>query len=116
MPLVSGAPPTSGAKGLPPPASPWHMAHFSLKIFAPCAGVPLPGGRPLPSGATLMSHAAMSRSEIGLPSPGEWDVRGAWAVAAQAPSASVKTRTSERLGVDMLHLPVAVNAPARDAV
>src|SRR5262245_8240066 len=109
MPLASGAPPTRAAKGLPVPASPWHTTHFCAKIFAPCAGVPLPGGSPAPLGMTWTSQAAMSASEIGLPS------LGVCASAAPQPSASPSARTAG-LGVNMAHLPVAVDRPARDAV
>ena len=35
---------------------------------APCADVPLPGGRPPPSGETLMSQAAISAGLTGFPS------------------------------------------------
>src|SRR2546427_4223212 len=65
MPLVSGAPPNSGAgaRGLPFPPSPWHGEHFSAKTRAPWTAVPLPGGKPVPSGITAMSQALMSASE-----------------------------------------------------
>src|SRR5262252_9322889 len=76
MPLVSGGPPTSAAAaGVPFAPSPWHIAHFAAKIGAPCAAVPLPGGRPVPSGRMLMSHAAMSASEIFAPRPGDCEGR-----------------------------------------
>src|SRR5580704_18453523 len=96
---------------LPPvPPLPWQASHFSAKIVAPCAAVPLPGGRFLPSGPTLMSHSARSASLTGLPSPGF-----SWATAAPANSASATTRTP-CLAVDMLDLPFAVDRPARDDV
>src|SRR5712691_7759582 len=82
-------------------------------MTAPCAGVPLPGGRPLPSGPMLMSQSARSASLIGLPSPG-WSA----AIAAAAPpSASAReTTTARRLPVDMLGLPFGVDGPAGDDV
>src|SRR5271165_5456297 len=57
-----------------------------------------------------MFQAAMSASAIGLPSPGVC----AKAVPAPSPHASPNARMSLR--VDMLDLPFAVDAPARDAV
>src|SRR5216117_1353340 len=112
MPLVSGAPPNSGAgaRGLPFPPSPWHAEHFSAKTRAPWTAVPLPGGRPVPSGITATSQAAMSASVIGLPS------LGASACAATAPKATASAAARADLCVDMLDLPFAVDAPARDAV
>src|SRR6266545_409373 len=70
--------------------------------------VPLPAGRPVPSGRMAMSHALMSGSEIGLPRPG---VSATAAGAVQANAIA-----SRSLRVDMLDLPVAVDAPARRAV
>src|SRR6267378_2969948 len=112
MPLVSGAPPNSGAgaRGLPFPPSPWHAEHFSAKTRAPWTAVPLPGGRPVPSGITAMSQALMSASEIGFPS------RGVWASAAPEPKASARTRATDGLSVNMFDLPVAGYPPAGDAV
>src|SRR6266550_3681766 len=69
MPLVSGPPPTSAAARPPLPFSPWHTAHLLAKMLAPTVGVPLPGGRPVPSGRMLMSQAAISASEMGVPNP-----------------------------------------------
>src|SRR5262252_8563824 len=109
IPLVSGAPPTSApAAGVPFPPSPWHIAHFAAKRGAPWAAVPLPAGSPVPSGRMLMSQTAMSASEIFAPSPGD--------CADAAPQASASARTARGLCVDMLHLPLAVDRPARDAV
>src|SRR5262252_1174900 len=109
MPLVSGGPPTSAAAaGVPFAPSPWHIAHFAAKIGAPFAAVPLPGGRPVPSGRMLMSQAAMSASEIFAPSPGD--------CAIAAPDPRTSARTASDLGVNMFHLPLAVDRPAREAV
>src|SRR5438552_16803835 len=112
MPLVSGAPPNSGAgaRGLPFPPSPWHAEHFSAKTRAPWTAVPLPGGKPVPSGITAMSQALMSASEIGFPS------RGVWASAAPEPKTSARTKARTSLSVDMFDLPIAADPPARDAV
>src|SRR6266852_1333470 len=77
---------------------------------APCAGVPLPGGRPLPSGRMLMSQARMSDSEIGWPAPGPSPALGAAKPRAR------RNRTGNRLCVDMPDLPFAVDCPAGDAV
>src|SRR5436190_18655304 len=57
-----------------------------------------------------MSHALMSASEIGLPSP------GVSAAAALAATPSTSIRATSDLRVDMFDLPFAVDAPAGDAV
>src|SRR5918912_2890445 len=104
MLLIGGAP-TSAALMPPLPASPWHIAHFCAKIGAPCAMVPLPGGKPLPSGYAWMSHAAISACVTGLPRFGP------------AASAGPHTRSSaQNLSVHMAHLALAVDRPACDAV
>src|ERR1700730_16172660 len=79
-------------------------------MAAPCAAVPLPGGKPLPSGPTLMSHSARSASLTGLPSPGL-----SAATAALASSAS-DAAMARRLAVNMLGLPFGVDRPAGDDV
>src|SRR5215471_13027535 len=89
--------------------SPWQEEHFSAKILAPSAGVPWPGGRPAPFGRIAMSHCWRSASESGRPRLGDS------ASAAPAP-ARARRRTAIGLRVDMLDLPFAVDAPARDAV
>src|SRR5215470_17971242 len=76
---------------------------------APCSGVPLPGGKPVPSGKMLMSQAVISPSSIGFPK------FGAWAKAAFEASTRRAAKISD-LGVDMFHLPSALNRPSRDAV
>src|ERR1700730_9763898 len=91
-------------------ASPWQAEHFSANIFAPFAGVPLPGGRLAPSGRTAISHCFMSASVSGLPSPGDC------ASAAPAPKASARAVAAITLRVDMLDLPFAVDGPACGAV
>src|SRR5215467_6030715 len=103
-----GAPTSAVARGVPFAPSPWHIAHFAAKMGAPCAAVPLPGGRPVPSGRMLMSHAAISASEIFAPRPGD--------CADAAPQASVRVSSARGLSVDMFHLPLAVDRPAREAV
>src|SRR5262252_6802687 len=108
MPLVSGGPPTSAAAaGVPFAPSPWHIAHFAAKIGAPFAAVPLPAGKPVPSGRMLMSQGAMSASVIFVPSPGD--------CAIAAPDASASTSATSGLSVHMLHLPLGVDGPAREA-
>src|SRR5262249_28278488 len=78
---------------------------------APCAGVPAPGGKPVPSGATLISHTAISAGSIGLPRPGPS------ADAALAARQSVSPTAGDiLLGVNMLDLAGAVDAPAGDGV
>src|SRR6202049_2483031 len=96
---------------LPPmPSLPWHASHFCAKMAAPCAAVPLPGGRPLPSGPILLSHSARSALLTGFPSPGP-------SAASAAPARSASgTASANRLSVDMLDLPFAVDGPARDDV
>src|SRR5580700_7919619 len=91
-------------------ASPWQAEHFSANIFAPFAGVPLPGGKLLPSGSTAMSHCLMSASVSGLPRPGDC------ASAAPTPTASARAVAAIKLRVDMLDLPFAVDRPACCAV
>src|ERR1700722_5276606 len=91
-------------------ASPWQAEHFSANIFAPFAGVPLPGGRLVPSGRTAMSHCLMSASVSGLPRPGDC------ASAAPAPMASARAVAAITLRVDMLDLPFAGVGPACRAV
>src|SRR5215510_9110221 len=102
--VVIGAPPTSAAAVPPFPASPWQATHFCAKIFAPCAAVPLPGGRPPPSGEALMSQALMSASEIGCPRLG---------VCASAEE-TLRSAASANLGVDMADLAFRVDRPAGD--
>src|SRR5215831_20428291 len=109
IPLVSGGPPTSAdAAGDPFAPSPWHIAHFAAKMGAPCAAVPLPAGSPVPSGRMLMSQGAMSASEIFAPRPGDW------AKAAAEPRR--RAAAIRRSCVDMFHLPLTVDRPAREAV
>src|SRR5215470_8335629 len=74
-------------------------------MAAPCAAVPLPGGRPLPSGPILMSQSASSASLIGLPRPG---LSAAIAVFAANATATTNARL---LPVDMLRLPLVVDGP-----
>src|SRR4051812_44517715 len=72
-----------------------------------------------------MSHAAMSASETGLPSPGVPSPGvpspgapspGVSAKAAAAGSASRRASAQRALRVDMLDLPAAFDPPAGDAV
>src|SRR5580692_11920891 len=80
-------------------------------MWAPWAGVPAPGGNPLPLGSMLMSQAAISASVIGFPRPGPS------ADAALAVRQSASPRTGEiLLGVNMLDLPGAVDAPAGNGI
>src|SRR5579863_8526602 len=103
---------TSAAAGPPPlPLSPWHAAHFSAKIVAPCAEVPLPFGNPVPSGRMLISQLAIAASSSGLPRCGV----SAFDRLAVVTSRSAAARRAV-LGVDMLHLAARCNAPAGDRV
>src|SRR4051812_35443781 len=77
---------------------------------APCAAVPLPGGNPVPSGMAVILQAAISASVIGLPSLGDS------AATATEPSVTARETASSGLRVNMLDLPVAADAPAREAV
>src|SRR5207245_10784193 len=65
-------PPTIEPYINPPLASsPWHAAHCAEKRTLPSSPPPLPLGRFFPSGLrTLMFHAAISTSELGLPTRG----------------------------------------------
>src|ERR1700692_523131 len=109
--LAWGGPPTSGPAMPPSPFSPWQAAHFCLKIGAPCAEVPLPGGRPVPSGMTKMSQAARSEGLTGLPRLGP----SAKAAAAARANAS-ETPQSESLRIDMLDSPFGIDRPTGDGV
>src|SRR5438874_9518328 len=102
--LIGGAP-TSAAFTAPLPASPWQCAHFCAKIGAPCAMVPLPGGKPLPSGYTWISHAARSPCVSGCPRLGPAAIAGALATSSAA-----------SLSVDMAHASIGIDRPARRAV
>src|SRR4051794_14755021 len=79
-------------------------------MTAPCAGVPLPGGRPTPSGAMLMSQGARSAAVIGCPYLG-----ASAASAALKTSASAAAKT-DVLSIDMAHLALGIDPPARDGV
>src|ERR1700731_2745721 len=73
--------------------------------------MPLPAGRFFPSGRMLMSHWARSAWLIGRPRCG-LSVR-----AAPTPAASTTTQAAiARSRVDMPHLALAVDRPARDGV
>src|SRR5882762_480553 len=107
MPFVSSAPPTTAAFAAPLPFSPWHAAHFCAYTGAPCAGVPLPGGKPVPSGRMLMSQAAISAASMDLPRLGP---------AARQPKLTAKIdKAAVNLCVDMAHRPRAVDRPAGHA-
>src|SRR5690349_429895 len=96
----------------PWPLRPWQASHFSAKIAAPWAAVPLPVGNPLPSGPMLMSHRARSASLTLWPRPGPSP-----AIAGTAISASARgTAIAQRLRIDMLGLPGRVDRPACDHV
>src|SRR5262245_33634060 len=97
IPVIGGLP-TNAALTPPLPPSPWQAAHFCTYMGAPCAGVPLPGGRPVPSGIALMSQAPTSFSVIGWPRLGP-----CWASAVPVASASAAARRTD-LRVDMFHL------------
>src|ERR1700693_5356844 len=109
--LARGGPPNRWAAVPPAPFSPWQAAHFCLKIGAPCAEVPLPGGRPVPSGMMEMSQAARSEGLTGLPRLGP----SAKAAPAARANAS-ETVLSESLRIDMLDLPFGVDRPAGDGI
>src|SRR5437762_2239883 len=79
-------------------------------MTAPCTAVPLPGGNPVPSGMAAISQAAISASVIGLPS------FGASAAIATEPNGRTSAAASKVLRVNMLDLPGAADAPAREAV
>src|ERR1700727_2042734 len=95
----------------PLPFSPWQPEHFSAKIGAPCAGVPLPFGNPVPSGRMLISHGAIAASSIGLPKFGVSASETPLIAARHTEAAKIV-----RLNVDMLDLAVASDAPAGDRV
>src|SRR5260370_1389448 len=83
--------------------------------MAPWAAVPLPGGRLVPWGSTVMFQLLMSASEIGLPRPGESAARPEDAVASVSKRAAASA-SRRALRVDMFDLPLAVDAPAGEAV
>src|ERR1700686_2844981 len=109
--LAWGGPPTRGPAMPPSPFSPWQAAHFCLKIGAPCADVPLPGGRPVPSGMMKMSQAVRSEGLTGLPRLGP---SASAALAARANAS--ETPPSESLCIDMLDASFGVDRPAGDGV
>src|SRR3989442_15152132 len=78
---------------------------------APCAAVPLPGGKPAPSGWMLMSQAAISAGPIAFPRFGPSAKAG-----LQTRASTSTTAKLSRSRVDMRDLPLAVDRPARDAV
>src|ERR1700726_4182678 len=98
--LARGGPPTSGPAMPPSPLSPWQAAHFCLKIGAPCAEVPLPGGKPVPSGMTKISQAARSEGLTGLPRLGPSAKAAPATIARASEEAPIQT-----LRIDMLDLP-----------
>src|SRR5271154_6667083 len=103
---------STNAAATPPLAlSPWQAEHFSAKIDAPCADVPLPFGNPVPSGRMLMSQSAIAASLSGLPRCGV----SASDTPAVVASRSEAARTMS-LCVDMLDLAIACDAPACDRV
>src|SRR5213083_1590617 len=81
-------------------------------MAAPCAEVPLPGGKPAPPGPMLMSQSARSASETFWPRPG---VSAASAPPATTTSA-VATASAKPLRIDMLRLPLVVDRPTHDVV
>src|SRR5579863_6045254 len=104
---------TTAAATPPLPLSPWQAEHFSAKIDAPCAGVPLPFGNPVPSGRMLMSQLAIAASSIGLPRCGV-SAKDAPARITSASAAITTIRLS--LSVNMLDLAAAADTPACDRV
>src|SRR5580692_10412262 len=84
-------------------------------MAAPCAAVPLPGGKLVPSGRMVMFQALMSASVIGLPSPGVSAAPAALMVNPPIAKQSSAAPASN-LRIDMLDLPFAVDAPAGEAV
>src|ERR1700722_1248706 len=110
MPLIFFS--STRAPARPPLAlSPWQAEHFSAKIGAPCADVPLPFGNPVPSGRMLMSQLAIAASSTGLPRCG--------VSASETPAVVASTSEAARrmrLRVDMLDLAIACDAPACDRV
>src|SRR5262249_62279585 len=79
-----------------------------MNTASPSLAVPLPGGSPLPSGPMLMSQDARSSGEIGLPRLGDS------ANAADDSATSAPATMSSR--IDMLHLALVGDVPARDHV
>ena len=84
-------------------------AHLAANTVDPCSGVPLPDGSPVPSGRMLISHAATSDSEIGLPRCG-----ASCATARTYPSETIVSAIEKRaLRVDMRDLPGSTDRPRR---
>src|SRR3954467_12778826 len=79
-------------------------------MTAPCAGVPLPGGRPTPSGAMLTSQGARSAAVIGCP------YLGASAASAALQTSASAAAKADCLSIDMAHLALGIDPPARDGV
>src|SRR5580704_4624555 len=112
--LALGGPPMRSPAMPPLPLSPWHSAHFSAKIFAPSAALPLPGGRLAPSGRILMSHAERSDGLNGLPSLGPSAKARPQVNATPMQVATAVPIASLR--IDMANLSLAVHGPAGDRV
>src|SRR5579872_7415584 len=111
MPTIFLSSSTSAFAMPPLPLSPWQAEHFSAKIGAPCAAVPLPFGKPVPSGRMLISQLAIEASSIGLPRCG--------VSASETLAVAASSRTAEKttgLSVDMLNLAARSNTPACDRV
>src|SRR5215470_10375198 len=105
-------PPTSVSLGLPAPFSPWQAWHFAANTASPCLTLPLPGGNPAPSGPMLMSQAARSSAEIGLPRLGLcWANAGDASAKRAAGAAALKN-----LRIDIFHLAIAGHGPGLDHV
>src|SRR5580704_3364868 len=110
---VSDGLPTSMLAMPPLPFWPWQSEQpLVSNSLAPSAAVPLPGGKPVPSRRMVTFQALMSASEIGLPRCG--------VSAAQAANGASTTperrRTHAALSIDMLDLPLAVDAPGGETV
>src|ERR1700674_3416625 len=118
MPLIFLSSTNAGAAGAPLPKktpplppSPWQSAQLSAQIAAPCAAVPLPGGRPAPLGSMSMSHSARSAGVIGFPRFG--------LSPCATPMASTAVHnivTKSLLRIRMGDLPLGVDRPADDSV
>src|SRR6267143_2130911 len=118
MPLTFLSSTNAGAAGAPLlrktpplPPSPWQSAQLSAKIAAPCAAVPLPGGKPAPLGSISMSHSARSAGVIGFPRFG--------LSPCAPPMARARVHDSDTkiaLRVRMSDLPLGVDRPADDSV
>src|SRR5580704_7339227 len=110
---ISDGLPTSMLAMPPLPFWPWQAEQpLVSNSLAPSVAVPLPGGKPAPSRRMVTFQALTSASETGLPRCGASAAR----TANDVNTTAEKRRAHGALGIDMLDLPFAVDAPGGETV